>query len=262
MAYQTSPQGREFTATWEGVVLKAYPDPGTGGAPWTIGAGHTASAGKPVVVKGMTITRATAMEILARDLAVFEAYVNKAVKVPITQAQFDALVSLCFNIGPKNFLGSSVLRHLNGNRKMDAGAAFAAWNKAAGKVMTGLVRRRAAERTLFETGHYGALIDHGADEVVGLVLAKGSPHPEGVRALQADLITLGLLPVAADDGDFGKDTEAAVRAFQTKHSLTVDGRVGPATRAAIAAELKKLKLPAAVAMFPLHGQAIDVPAAA
>lgn len=261
-AMTMSLSGRLFLASFEGVVLKAYPDPGTGGAPWTIGVGHTAAAGKPVVTKGDVITRDQAFEILGRDLKVFEAYVLKAIKVPMTQTQFDAFVSLCFNIGPMNFVNSSVVRLFNQGKKLDAGAAFLLWNKAAGKVMSGLVRRRAAERTLFETGMYGVTITANDDETVGVVLAKGSAHPDAIRALQQDLIGLGMLAAGGDDGDFGPATDRAVRAFQGVNGLTVDGRAGPATRAAMAAALLKAKKPVAVAMYPLAGQALDVPLAA
>ena len=262
MPLKTSPDGRQFLASFEGVVLRAYPDPGTGGAPWTIGVGHTSAAGKPVVVKGLTISRDTAFEILERDLGTFEAWVLKAVKRPLKQAQFDALVSLCFNIGPTNFTNSSVVRHINGNRWLDAGASFAAWNKAAGKVMSGLVRRRAAERTLFETGQYGLAFASDGDEAVGAVLVRGSTFPDAIRALQVDLMRLKWLPLDEDDGDFGEKTEKAVKAFQADAGLAVDGRVGPATRAAMAAALKKAGAAPQVAMYPLAGQAVDLPTAA
>ncbi len=254
----TSEAGQKFLSVWEGVVLTAYADPGTGGKPWTIGIGHTSSAGAPVVVKGMTITRAQAFEILARDLQVFEAIVRERVKVLISQQQFDALVSLCFNIGGTAFAGSSVVRHLNAGRYLDAAAAFEMWNKAGGRVMSGLVRRREAERALFETDIYVAGGAANDDVDVGTVLRRGSKHPDAIRALQLDLIALGWLPADrdADDGDFGPATEKAVIGFQTKAGLTADGRVGPATRSAIALALKAQGARVAVGMYPLPGQKI------
>lgn len=87
---QTSDNGELFISSFEGVVLRAYPDPATGGAPWTIGIGHTSAAGHPQVAPQMVITRTKAFEILASDLRAFEAWIVKAVKRPLKQAQFDA----------------------------------------------------------------------------------------------------------------------------------------------------------------------------
>ena len=129
---------------YEGCVLTAYPDPGTGGKPWTIGVGHTGD-----VVPGMTITEDEAGDLLREDIQSSEAAVNRLVTVPITQGQYDALVSFAFNVGQGALAQSTLLRKLNGG---DSGAAaeFSRWNQAAGKVLPGLVTRRAAECRMFE----------------------------------------------------------------------------------------------------------------
>jgi GH24 family phage-related lysozyme (muramidase) len=146
---KVSAAGRKAIAAHEGVRLKAYPDPATDGEPWTIGVGHTSAAGPPRVYKGMTITADECDEILSRDLATFERAVEKAVTVPLNQNQFDALVSFTFNVGAGNLQKSTLLRKLNARNYRGAADQFAAWNKAAGKVMAGLTRRRAEERELF-----------------------------------------------------------------------------------------------------------------
>jgi lysozyme len=146
---KVSAAGRKAIAGHEGVRLKAYPDPATGGEPWTIGVGHTSAAGPPTVTKGMTITAEECDEILSRDLAMFERAVEGAVKVPLNQNQFDALVSFTFNVGAGNLQKSTLLRKLNARDYRGAADQFAVWNKAAGKVMAGLTKRRADERALF-----------------------------------------------------------------------------------------------------------------
>ncbi|MCO5092680.1 lysozyme [Bosea sp. (in: a-proteobacteria)] len=146
---KVSAAGRKAIASHEGVRLVAYPDPATGGEPWTIGVGHTSAAGPPKVAKGMTITAAECDEILSRDLATFEVAVSKAVTAPLNQNQFDALVSLAFNIGAGAFAKSTLVKKLNARDYAGAADQFSVWNKAAGKVMKGLVTRRAAERALF-----------------------------------------------------------------------------------------------------------------
>jgi GH24 family phage-related lysozyme (muramidase) len=145
----TSPAGRKAITAHEGNVLTAYPDPATGGEPWTIGVGHTSAAGLPKVVKGMKITAAESDEILSRDLKTFEAGVLSAVKVPLSQNEFDALVSLAFNIGVRAFSNSTLVKKLNAGDRKGAADQFLAWNKAAGKVMQGLITRRLSERALF-----------------------------------------------------------------------------------------------------------------
>jgi lysozyme len=100
MVRTTSAAGRAALVAREGCRLSAYRD--SAGVP-TIGVGHTGRAGPPPVALGMTITRNEAEAIFAADLAPFEAAVLRAVAAPLTQNQFDALVSLAFNIGTRGF---------------------------------------------------------------------------------------------------------------------------------------------------------------
>lgn len=146
---KTSFAGIAFIAGHEGLRLRAYPDPATKGEPYTIGYGHTSAAGLPKVYRGLVITKERAREILANDLVRFENAVEKVLTVNPTQNQFDAMVSLCFNIGPGNYAKSSVLKFHNGRQFDRAAGAFALWNRAAGKVLAGLTARRAAERALY-----------------------------------------------------------------------------------------------------------------
>lgn len=146
---KVSAAGRKAITRHEGLKLSSYPDPASGGEPWTIGVGHTSRAGPPKVTKGMKITRDEADKILSRDLATFEAAVSKAVKVPLNQNEFDALVSLAFNIGAGAFAKSTLVKKLNAGDRAGAANAFLSWNKAAGKVMKGLTKRREDERRLF-----------------------------------------------------------------------------------------------------------------
>jgi lysozyme len=139
-----SEQGRRLIEYYEGLRLKAYPDPATGGEPWTIGIGHTGN-----VKKGDVITEAYARELLKDDLAKFEDGVTKLVKVGLNQNQFDALVSFSFNVGLQNLATSTLLQLINANQFDKAAKQFGRWNKAAGKVMKGLTKRRAAEAWLF-----------------------------------------------------------------------------------------------------------------
>ena len=136
---KTSQRGLDLIKEFEGLYLQAYRCPA---GVLTIGYGHTSVAGEPKVVAGMKITKQEAEDILRRDLAAVEADVGRLVKVPLTQNQFDALVSFQFNTGG---LGrSSALKRLNAGNYADVPAALLLWNKAAGKVLAGLTRRRKA----------------------------------------------------------------------------------------------------------------------
>jgi lysozyme len=141
---KTSQRGIDLIKQSEGCELEAYPDPGTGAEPWTIGYGSTKG-----VTKGMKISQAEAEFMLVRDLLAFEAGVTNLVKVPITQNQFDALVCFSYNVGLGNLQSSTLLKMVNNRDFAGAAQQFQRWNKAAGKVLNGLTKRRLAEAKLF-----------------------------------------------------------------------------------------------------------------
>ena len=101
------------------------------------------------VKKGDKCTLEQAKSYFAHDLKSFEKTVNDSVKVPLSQNQFDALVSLTYNIGSTAFKNSTLLKKLNAKDFTGAADQFLRWNKGGGKVLKGLVRRREAERALF-----------------------------------------------------------------------------------------------------------------
>ncbi|EPL1955170.1 lysozyme [Citrobacter freundii] len=146
---QTSHKGIALIKGFEGCRLTAYPDPGTGGAPWTIGYGWTHPIdGKPVK-PGMTIDQETADRLLKTGLVSYENDVLKLVRVKLTKGQFDALVSFAYNVGSRALSTSTLLKKLNAGDIKGAADEFLRWNKAGGKVLNGLTRRREAERALF-----------------------------------------------------------------------------------------------------------------
>lgn len=146
---QTSDKGIALIKQFEGCKLTAYPDPGTGGAPWTIGYGWTQPVdGKPVR-PGMTIDQATADRLLKTGLVSYENDVSRLVKVKLSQGQFDALVSFTYNLGSRSLSTSTLLSKLNAGDYAGAADEFPRWNKAGGKILNGLTRRREAERALF-----------------------------------------------------------------------------------------------------------------
>jgi lysozyme len=164
--------GLDLLKKAEGLELEAYPDPAsplgkacqakklpmrryreiTGwqnlkGDPWTIGYGHTGAD----VTPGKKITQSEADDLKRKDLAKFEQGVTNLVKVPVNENQFSALVSIAYNIGLGNLGSSTLLKKLNAKDYAGASAQFAAWNKAQGQILPGLVKRRADEAKLFDT---------------------------------------------------------------------------------------------------------------
>ena len=130
---------------WEGCRLVAYKCPA---GIWTIGWGSTG----PGITEGVRWTQAQADERLARDVEKFMVGVRKLLRRPVTEAQLGAMTSLAYNIGIGAFGSSTLLRLFNAGQTDLAAAQFAVWRRAGGKVLRGLVNRRADERRVFEGG--------------------------------------------------------------------------------------------------------------
>jgi len=123
---EISQEGIDVLMEREGCKLTAYKD---SVGVWTIGVGHTSAAGPPQVTQGLTITEEQAAEILDQDLDQFEDAVNASITQPMTQFQFDAFVSICFNIGPGGFAGSTFVSKFNLGDIEGAGDAILMWAK-------------------------------------------------------------------------------------------------------------------------------------
>lgn len=141
-----SPSGVDLICNFEGLRLKAYDD---GVGVWTIGFGTTKYPNGIRVKKGDTCTLDQAKAYMQNDLKSFEQTVNNTVTVQLNQNQFDALVSLAYNIGTNAFSKSTLVKKLNANDIRGAADQFDVWVNAGGKRMQGLVNRRAREKALF-----------------------------------------------------------------------------------------------------------------
>lgn len=138
---EISDRGLELIQEFEGCRLEAYRD---AAGVWTIGYGHTRG-----VKSGDVITMERAGALLREDIAIAEADVARLVTAPLSQPQFDALVSLVYNVGAKRLASSTLLRRLNGGDIAAAAEEIIRWVHAGGVRLAGLVRRREAERALF-----------------------------------------------------------------------------------------------------------------
>lgn len=143
MAMTYSENGLHLTEQFEGLRLAAYKD--SVGVP-TIGYGHTRN-----VTMDMSCTQEQAEQWLQDDVQIAVNGVNQLVTVALTQNQFDALVDFAFNLGVGSLQHSTLLRLLNGGDYAGAAGEFEKWNKAGGNVLPGLVKRRQAERDLFNS---------------------------------------------------------------------------------------------------------------
>lgn len=220
---KTSARGSEAIAAHEGVVLRAYPD--VKGV-WTIGVGHTATAGGLAPKPGMKITREEAMAIFAEDLRKFEKRVE-AQKIFVRQHAFDGAVSFDFNTG--RIHDATWVKRYRDQSWSKAEASLMLWVKSGGRKIKGLVNRRKTEADLIFRGVY----PDGAGEGVQRVEsdAPGEQPDPVVKEAQELLTARGFNP-GAIDGWMGRNTKAAILEYQKSHPhLTNDGILGPATLA-------------------------------
>lgn len=133
---------------FEGCSLTAYPDPATGGDPWTIGYGAT----WPGITQGTVWTQDEADEDLQQRLVSIAVQIERKCQYVMNDNELGACISLAYNIGTSALLGSTLLKEWNAGNAPAAAEQFLVWNKAAGHVMQGLVNRRADERRVFLGG--------------------------------------------------------------------------------------------------------------
>ena len=217
-----SEKGLSMIERFEGCLLKAS---NKLDGVWTIGYGQTGRYYGKRVRKGMTTTKALAHAWLRdHSIKTYEAAVAKAVKVPLNQNQFDALVSFTYNVGVGALKQSTALRKLNAGDYAGAADALTMWTKCNGKVLAGLVRRRKEERALFLTPVTQA-------KTTNTDLLRKGDRGDDIKLLQHRLNLLGWQ--LTEDGIWGVQTDSAVRGYQYRAGLTVDGIVGAKTRAAL-----------------------------
>jgi lysozyme len=148
-------EGLTLIKEFEGFRSAAYRD---AVGVWTIGYGHTSMAGAPDVTAGLVVTKAEAEEILVKDVEQFANGVRQLLQVNLSGQQFSALVSFAYNVGLGNFKKSSVLTAVNRNDVAAVRRRLQLWTKAGGRVLPGLVRRRAAEAALFASENEGVVM--------------------------------------------------------------------------------------------------------
>ncbi len=234
MVMRTSDQGLVFLMREEGVVMRSYVD---SVGVRTIGVGHTAAAGGLNPLRGVKITLPEALDLLRRDIVKYENGVNRVLTVKVTQNQFDALVSFHYNTG--SIARASLTKVVNRQGSAaDITKAFAAWNKGGGKVLEGLVRRRAAEAECFNKGKYGPTSIGVWETFPGkqvrmdgsalLRLGKTPPPvgglvPHGQESLEIEVVQRRLNAIGYSpgtiDGKWGGMTREAVAAFKNDRHL-------------------------------------------
>lgn len=209
-----SNKGIELIKQFEGCVLHAYKDPiGV----WTIGYGHTVG-----VKKGQVLTQKQADEFLKNDLVIYEKHVDRT-KLSLNQNQYDSLVSFTYNCGV-----GSLQMLVKGRTLTEIGNALLLYNKAGGRVLNGLVRRRKAEQDLFFTK------DNSKPRL--LKLNKIYMRGHEVEDLQRRLVQMYFYPDISKnnkgvDGIYGLDTDNAFKRWQSVYTpKLVDGKYGDESR--------------------------------
>lgn len=145
-----SPQGRALLEAREGVRLTAYRD---SRGVWTIGVGHTAAARPPVPKRGMTLTHSQVDGLLSRDLARYEVIVNRNIRAALADHEFDALVSICFNVETALSPASTIVKCLNAGDRKGAAEAIMLYRKPAE-----IIGRRTGEQRQFRAPYQGASV--------------------------------------------------------------------------------------------------------
>lgn len=229
-----SDTGLKLIEKFEGLRLKAYQD---SVGVWTIGYGHTKG-----VKSGDSITQAKAEEYLRSDVSTAESKVNKYLdNYGFNQNQFDALVSFAFNIGNIDGLTKKGTRTIS-----EISSKFTAYNKAGGKVLSGLTTRRKAEKSLFDTPTTNEEAKAAGQEetsttTTSTASTKETSEAAGQKVSDTKMPTIRqgstgravkiwqIIIGQTADGSFGAKTLAATKSFQKSKGLTADGIVGANT---------------------------------
>ena len=209
-----SQNGLKLIEEFEGCKLTAYQD---SVGVWTIGYGHTKG-----VKKGQVITKEQAEHYLQSDVAKAEKNVNSYYdRYNWTQEEFDALVSFAFNIGSINQLVANGTRTI-----LEISNKILAYNKAGGKVLAGLTRRREAEKKLFDSGakNRKTIAEKSFEEIDFPVIYQNKKGP--IVALWQFILRFDRSQI---DGVFGPYTKQRTIEFQATHELDKDGVVGKQT---------------------------------
>jgi lysozyme len=196
---QMTDEGLALIKRFEGFRSRAYRDPV---GVWTIGYGHTAMAGPPSVSEGLEVSRAEADAILRRDVEQFARDVAASLRVALAPARFSALVSFAYNVGIGNFRASSVLKAVNAGDFAAVARRLQLWTKAGGRVLPGLIKRRAAEAELFLSPAADAEVPPGTP----VEAIEGKPAHRSTTNLAAIISALAgiastLLASAREAGD-------------------------------------------------------------